>query len=97
MASLHVTEFRGVAAGAGGPINAPYGYITTQEITIGSEVDTAALNAATRLVRCWAEAACHICWGAAEQAASTAKMPLGAGESFTFAVDGTDEISVIAA
>lgn len=97
MASLHITEFRSQALGTGGPIPIPYGLLAHQELAIGSEVDSAAFNASTKLVRAWAEAACHITWGAAEQAATTAKMPLNAGESIWFAVDSGDEISVIAA
>ena len=97
MSSLHITEFRGMAYGPSGPIPIPYGLLAHQEKTIGAETDSSAFNSATRIVRCWAEAACHITWGQPEQTATTAMMPLGAGEEIWFGVDAGDEISVIAA
>jgi hypothetical protein len=97
MSSLHITEFRGMMAGPSGGVPVPYGMLASQELTINTEVDSAAFNASTRVVRVWAEAACHIAWGAPEQTSTTAKMPLGAGESYHFGVDSGDEISVIAA
>lgn len=97
MSSLHITEFRGMAQSLAGGVQIPYGVLAHQELTISTETDSSAFNASTRFVRVWAEAACHITWGAPEQAATTAKMPLGAGESYHFGIDTGDEISVIAA
>jgi hypothetical protein len=86
-----------MAAGPSGGIPIPYGYIANQNVTIGSEADSAALNSATRLVRLKAEAACKVRWGAPEQTAATGDgMLMDAGETEYVQVDSGDEVSVIA-
>jgi hypothetical protein len=95
--SLIITEYAGVGPGN---IQAPIEpALADQEIAIGAEGDSAALNVNTRLVRLYAEAACHVKFGTAPTA-TTAMQPLAAGVPefrWVQGQPGTMKISVIAA
>ncbi len=93
--SLIITEYAGVGPGN---IQAPIEpALANQELAVGSEVDSAALQPNTRLVRLYAEEACHVEFGTAP-AATTAKQRMAADTTeykWVQSGPGTMKISVI--
>lgn len=97
MAVLNITEFANAAQGPAGAMQIAQGPpLAFQNITISTESDTAAFNAATRYVRLKAGADCAIKWGVPEQTATTGSMILSSGDTEYIGVSQGDEISVIA-
>jgi len=95
MASLRITEFRGAAQGMAGPVPVPiWPALAHQAVTIGTEADSAAFNAATTLIRVQAEALCCIDIGTAPNA-TTAMCRLTAGMTEYYAVSPGHICSVI--
>lgn len=96
MASLYITEYAQIGpSGAQAPLEPP---LAEQKLTIGSEVDSAALNPNTRLVRLHCDAICSILFGTAPTAAVT-KQRMAADQTEYKCVEagaGTLLISVIA-
>lgn len=98
MATLYITEF---AELVGGDNNGKLPLVklppvAEQTVTIGSETDSAAFNAATKFIRVHCDAICSIKVAATgNPAATTASMRLPADHTEYFAVDPAGKISVI--
>jgi len=97
MATLYIAEFAGLAASQG-PLPAPLVQlppVAEQTVTIGTEQDSAAFSANTRIIRVHADAVCSIKAGSGNPAAATTNMRLNAGQTEYFAVNPGDKLSVI--
>ena len=96
MASLYITEFASFGGSdLGHQQVAAMPPVAEQKLTIGSEVDSAALNAQTKFVRLHCDAICSIKIGASVNAAVT-NMRLPADTIEYFGVQPGQFISVIA-
>ena len=73
MASMYISEYRGVQAGPNGePIQAgSEPSITTQKVTFSTATASAAFNAATNLVRISCDAEAHLSFGTAPTATAS--------------------------
>jgi hypothetical protein len=67
----------------------------TQAITLGASTQSTAMKYATRLVRLYAVAACHVAIGD-NPTATTSSLPLGEGQTEYFGVEPGQKIAVIA-
>lgn len=99
MAVLRIDEFANLAVIPGGQFAAGnLDGVISQQVTIGTEVKSASISAATRVVRIQAEALCCIKLSkqpSFTQAAATTDLRLTAGQTEYFGVSPGDRISVI--
>ena len=98
MATLFVTEFQ--HASAAGPGNTPMPMamqepLAEQAVSFTTTTASSAFNAATRFVRLYSTADCHIAFGTAPTA-TTGKMKLKADSAEYFAVQPGASIKVAA-
>jgi len=100
MATLWITEFdRKPVPTDGDAVSqvARLPALTTQTVAIGaSSAQSAALNNDTRIVRLYADAACHVLVGS-NPTATTSSMPIAAGAAEYFGVTPGQKIAVIQA
>lgn len=80
MALVHVTEFRGIAVGAG-PAQVATGIEASQSVAIGgaSAAIPNVFSPWTTIFRVLAEDDCYICWGVAPNTATDKLFPMVAG------------------
>lgn len=93
MATLQISEFGGLTRKSTVQI-AMLPAIAIQELTIGAEVKSAAFSSSTLFIRVKANAACAIKEGS-NPTATTADLPLDAGETEYFGVTPGNKLSVI--
>lgn len=99
MATLWITEFENLAGSFnGGPAQAGLmPAVTVQAINLSSAASStsAALNTDTRLVRCAADAKCHITFSTGSPTATTGDTPLFANTWDYFGVKAGQSVAVI--
>lgn len=96
MATLWITELRGVAAVGAAVTQAPImPPLATQALVFTTSAQSDALTNATELVRVVASAACHIAIGA-DPTATTSDTYLVAGSAEYFAVPPTGTLKIAA-
>lgn len=75
MATFYIAEFASVAVPSGGQGAAPIvdetSLLAEQTVTVGSETDSSALNAGTRIVRLTTDTACHYKFAASPTATTS--------------------------
>lgn len=99
MANLNIAEFSKLTRIEGaeaGQIADLESLVAEQVVLIGTEVDSAAFNEATRIIRVEAEAICKVTYGTAPTAnATTGAIRMVAGQTEYYGVAGGKKISVI--
>lgn len=102
MATLYIAEYSRLMAATNGEqqpqIVDVSSLVAEQTITVGSEVDSSAFGAATRIVRLCSDTACHILFGTGNPAATTSKayLPANAPEYFGVPPGQSYKVSAIA-
>lgn len=98
MTKLYITEFDRLVTStstAGAPQAAMKPAVASQALTLtGSTQQSAAFNAATRLVRLHAQVACHVAFGE-NPTATTNSMRLAEGQTEYFGVTPGHKLAVI--
>jgi hypothetical protein len=100
MSKVYITEFRGVLSVPGTierlPMQVAWGILDAHAIDIGvSSVQSPVFEAAARVIRVKADAACTISIGQSPTATATNHIQLDAGETDYFGVSVGDRVAVI--
>ena len=97
MAKLYISEYDdiNVRQGVLTPIVVEPALVEQTPVVIGSETDSAAFSARTRIVRLHADAICSVLFGASPTATTNSKR-LAADQTEYFRVNPGDKVSVIA-
>lgn len=97
MANLIINEYDGIAAQFAAPMQIAHRLIATQVVAIGgASVASAALNAATKMIRCYAEADCSLLIDTAPVVTVANGVPLTAKTADYLFADGGQKVAVIA-
>ncbi len=98
MAVLNITELESLAIVPGGVAQIAGGDpLAFQNLTIGTEVKSAAFHARTKIIRLKAGADCAVTWGLTSSVpvATTSKMIMSAGGEYHIGVSPLHQVSVI--
>lgn len=95
MATLYITEYRGLSNQVNEPAQAVHGAPTAEQ-AIAIPGTSAALNANTRIVRLHTDAICSVRMSSSGQVATTASARMIAGQTEYFGATPTDIVTVVA-